>query len=219
MTPGNGLGAFNVDGVDIFVEGGVQDGVAKCGDGGSITILKGLNHDGLRVDGSVGKCFAYGAERGTYIVQGDADSRAGIRLSGADVIIGGRLREPLRDEMGSICTRANIKGFAFEYQTSGRGLVLGDPGQWLCSGMTGGVVYFLLDEALGLNINALQKRLARNSQISISPVSGEDKENLFELLTKYIDALIAGSQREEADAVSILLRNWRTRFAVARPGL
>ena len=217
VTPGNGLGAFNVDGVDIFVEGGVQDGVAKCADGGSITILKGLNHDGLRVDGSVGKCFAYGAQSGTFIVQGDADSRAGIRLSGADVIIGGRLQTPLHDELGSISARANIKGFAFEYQTSGRGLVLGDPGPWLCSGMTGGVVYFLLDEALGLNLEALRRRLARNSQVTIAPVGEIDRQNLSELLTIYIDALTAGGHREEADAIVILLKNWATCFAVARP--
>jgi len=195
----------------------VQDGVAKCADGGSITILKGLNHDGLRVDGSVGKCFAYGAQNGTFIVQGDADSRAGIRLSGADVIIGGRLREPLRDELGGISSRANIKGFAFEYQTSGRGLVLGDPGSWLCSGMTGGVVYFLLDEALGLNLEALRRRLARNSQVSIGLVGDADEQNLSELLTTYIEALIAGGQRDESDAVTLFLKNWASSFAVARP--
>ena len=40
-----------------------------------------MNHDGHRTDGSVGKCFGYGAQGGTLIVQGDADSRAGIRLS------------------------------------------------------------------------------------------------------------------------------------------
>jgi glutamate synthase (NADPH/NADH) large chain len=87
---GNGLGAYNIDGVDIIVEGGVQDSAAKSSCGGTIAILKGMNHNGLRVDGAVGKCFGYGAQGGTLIVQGDADSRAGIRLSGADLIIAGR---------------------------------------------------------------------------------------------------------------------------------
>ncbi|HKX27147.1 MAG TPA: glutamate synthase-related protein, partial [Blastocatellia bacterium] len=102
---GNGLGAYNIDGVDIIVEGGVQDSAAKSSCGGAITILKGKNHDGIRVDGSVGKCFGYGAQGGTLIVQGDADSRAGIRLSGADLIIAGKLREPLRDDLGCIASR------------------------------------------------------------------------------------------------------------------
>ena len=53
-VPGNGLGAFNSDGVDIVVHGGVQDGAAKGASGGRIRILKGISHDGVPVDGSVG---------------------------------------------------------------------------------------------------------------------------------------------------------------------
>ena len=129
---------------------------AKGASGGRIQILKGVNHDGVPVDGAVGKCFAYGAQAGLFVVQGDADTRAGIRLSGADLVIGGRLRAPLHDELGQLAARANVKGFAFEYMTSGRGLVLGDPGPWLCSGMTGGVVYLLVDAELGLTEGALR---------------------------------------------------------------
>ena len=44
---------------------------------------------GERVNGSVGKSFAYGAQRGRFFVQGSADSRFCIRLSGADVVIAG----------------------------------------------------------------------------------------------------------------------------------
>ena len=36
-------------------------------------------------------------------MQGNADARAGIRLSGADMIIGGRITKPLREkEQGNI---------------------------------------------------------------------------------------------------------------------
>src|SRR5690606_38228418 len=45
-VPGNGLGAFLDAPVDVLVEGGAQDGVAKCAKAGNVTILKGLNHDG-----------------------------------------------------------------------------------------------------------------------------------------------------------------------------
>ena len=38
---GSGLGAFNVWGVDIRVEGGAQDGVGKTMFGGTIAIMKG----------------------------------------------------------------------------------------------------------------------------------------------------------------------------------
>jgi len=85
-------------------------------------------------DGSVGKSFAYGAQRGTLIVQGDADSRACVRLSGADVIFGGELTQPVDDSEGVLGTRANLKGFACEYMTSGRVVILGDPGPYAFAG-------------------------------------------------------------------------------------
>jgi len=215
---GNGLGAFNAEGVDIIVEGGVQDGAAKSSCGGTIAILKGVNHDGIRVDGSVGKCFAYGAQGGTLVVQGDADSRSGIRLSGADLIIAGRLREPLRDDLGCIASRANIKGFAFEYMTSGRGLVLGDPGPWLCSGMTGGIVYLRVDEMMGLNEDALKRRLASGADVVIAPVEGsEDEHNIKELLGKYISVLTNREQKDDVDEVRVMMQNWKTSFVKAVP--
>jgi glutamate synthase (NADPH/NADH) large chain len=215
---GNGLGAYNIDGVDIIVEGGVQDSAAKSSCGGTIAVLKGMNHDGIRIDGSVGKCFGYGAQGGTLIMQGDADSRAGIRLSGADLIVAGKLREPLRDHLGCIASRANIKGFAFEYMTSGRGMVLGDPGPWLCSGMTGGVVYLKLDEVMGLDEAALNRRLAKGAEVTLEHVTvEEDEKNINDMLTSYIEALTANEQKEEADWVRGLLRDWQSSFMKAVP--
>ena len=41
--------------------------------GGKVAIMKGKNRFGKRVNGSVGKSFAYGAQRGRLFVQGDAD--------------------------------------------------------------------------------------------------------------------------------------------------
>ncbi|HEX6184056.1 MAG TPA: glutamate synthase-related protein [Pyrinomonadaceae bacterium] len=216
-VPGNGLGAFNSEGVEIVVHGGVQDGAAKGASGGSIRILKGISHDGVAVDGSVGKCFAYGAQAGLLVVQGDADSRAGIRLSGADVIFGGRLRTRLRDDLGNIAARANLKGFAFEYMTSGRGLVLGDPGPWLCSGMTGGVVYLLLEEALGLDGDALRRRLAAGARVHIGEVDDGDEASLRELLGRYRDALAEGQHHAEAEEVARLAEDWRARFVKVTP--
>ncbi|HEX8146770.1 MAG TPA: glutamate synthase-related protein [Pyrinomonadaceae bacterium] len=216
-VPGNGLGAFNSDGVDIVVHGGVQDGGAKGASGGRIRILKGINHDGVPVDGSVGKCFAYGAQAGLLVVQGDADSRAGIRLSGADLIFGGRLRAPLRDGLGNIAARANLKGFAFEYMTSGRGLVLGDPGPWLCSGMTGGVVYLLLERELGLDEEAVRRRLAAGARVGVEPVGEADEAPLRELLGHYREALAESLQHAEAEEVARLAEDWRARFVKVVP--
>ena len=171
---GNGFACFNVEGVDLTVEGGAQDGVGKGAFGGTIAILKGTNADGRRIDGSVGKSFAYGAQGGTFLVQGNADSRAGIRLSGADVVIGGEITEPIDDSRGGIATRANIKGFAFEYMTNGRAVVLGDPGPWLCAGMTGGVVYQRLVPEMGLDRAAIDRRMAKGAKITMADLTEHD---------------------------------------------
>src|SRR6185312_15196011 len=138
---GQGFGAFNAYGVSVRVEGGAQDGVGKGMLGGKVAILKGKGAKGQRVNGSVGKSFAYGAQRGRLFVQGSADSRFCIRLSGADVVLAGEPEGAIDDSRGCIVDRANAKGFAFEYMTSGRAIVLGDLGPWACAGMTGGRVY------------------------------------------------------------------------------
>ncbi|HEY8740267.1 MAG TPA: glutamate synthase-related protein, partial [Candidatus Dormibacteraeota bacterium] len=200
--PGNGLAAFNVRGVTVKVEGGAQDGVGKGSLGGKVSILKGMNWQGGRVDGSVGKSLLYGAQGGTFYIQGDADSRACIRLSGADVVLGGRLRGPVDDENGNMAGRANLKGFAFEYMTLGRAVVMGDPGPWMCSGMTGGVVYVRLQPEMGMDLAALDRRKAKGAMVEIvDRLELVDEANLAELLGGYADALDEGNQPDEAREV------------------
>ncbi len=204
---GNGLGAFNIPQLRLFVEGGAQDGVGKSACGGSILILKGTNHDGTRLDGSVGKSFAYGAQRGFFVVQGYADSRACIRLSGADVVFGGEITEPIDDRQGliNIAARAHLKGFAFEYMTAGRAVVLGDPGPWICAGMTGGVVYVKLTPEMGFDEEALRRRLAKSAKVQILPVNDNDIRNIRELLSAYADELERSNQWREAHRVRQLM--------------
>jgi glutamate synthase (NADPH/NADH) large chain len=215
--PGNGLGAFNIPGIAIRVEGGAQDGVGKSARGGKIVILKGENREGRRVGGSVGKGLAYGAQGGTFLIQGDADSRACIRLSGADVVLGGRIRTPLDDNLGNLAGRANLKGFAFEYMTAGRAVVLGDPGPWLCAGMTGGVVYCHLDAELGLTREALHRRLARGAGVEIRDIEEDDVVSIGELLLAYHRELLHSHQEEEADWVEGVLAACRSRFVKIVP--
>jgi len=214
---GQGLGAFNVYGVDITVEGGGQDGVAKTMLGGKVAILKGSNRFGRRVNGSVGKSFAYGAQRGRLFVQGDADSRFCIRLSGADVVIGGEPSEPLDDSRGCIADRANIKGFAFEYMTGGRAVVMGDPGPWMCAGQTGGRVYLRVNEDWNLDRPALERRRGRGAKVELSELDAEGVLDVQELLGRYCAELRASGQDEEADRVSALALKAESSFLMSIP--
>ena len=215
--PGNGLAAFIAEGITIRVEGGAQDGVGKSAAGGRVIVIKGENRTGLRVGGSVGKGLAYGAQQGTFLIQGDADSRACIRLSGADVVLGGRIRQPLADEAGNLAGRANLKGFAFEYMTAGRAVVLGDPGPWLCSGMTGGTVYCRLDPEMGLTRDALRRRLAAGATVEIRELDEEDVTALRELLTPYHRELLHSHQEDEAAWVAGVIAACGTDFVKIVP--
>lgn len=216
--PGNGLAAYNGDGMKVLVEGGAQDGVGKTSFGGEISILKSLGAAGKFIHGSVGKGFAYGAQKGVFLVQGNADARAGIRLSGADLIFGGALqREIPEKEFGRIGVHANIKGFAFEYMTNGRALVLGDPGPWICAGMTGGVVYLRHQPEKGLTIKAIERRLANGAAVSITSVSDNGKSDIEELLTIYINALLESNQLVEANSINNLLNDVKKHFVQIIP--
>jgi glutamate synthase (NADPH/NADH) large chain len=196
---GQGFGAFNAWGMSVRVEGGAQDGVGKGMLGGTVSIMKGANSEGRRVNGSVGKSFAYGAQRGRLFVQGSADSRFCIRLSGADVVLGGEPAEPLDDRRGCIADRANAKGFAFEYMTSGRAVVFGDIGPWACAGMTGGRVYVPTNPDWNLDREAIERRLGEGAKVELTELDAEAMLDLDELLAHYAEELRATGQDEEAE--------------------
>lgn len=216
--PGNGLGAYNSEGIKIEVAGGSQDGTGKTSFGGQILIFKSKGKNGQYYNGSVGKGFGYGAQHGLLVAQGNADARAGIRLSGADIIIGGQVKNPIPAvEQGNIGSRANIKGFAFEYMTNGRGLVLGDPGPWLCAGMTGGVVYLRHQPELGLTKDALQIRIAKGAKVSLTGLTEKGVSDVTELLGQYVDMLKAQGQVEEAAELALLLQTPEEHFVQVVP--
>ncbi len=216
-VPGNGLCAFNIPGIETLVHGGAQDGAAKGGVGGLLAVLKERNLSGELVDGSVGKSFAYGAIGGIYIVQNRADSRACVRLSGADVVFGARITEPIRDQEGNIASRSHLKGFAFEYMTGGRAVVLCDPGPWICSGMTGGVVYQCLYPEFYFNRKAVLRRVAQGTSVRLAALDDRGLADVEQLLSIYITELLHSYQEAEAAAVQALLDEARNRFVMLVP--
>jgi glutamate synthase (NADPH/NADH) large chain len=214
---GSGLAAFTLEGVRVRVFGGAQDGVGKCALGGEIQVLKAQNAVGTWVGGHVGKSFAYGAQRGLFLIQGNADARAGIRLSGADMVLGGEPAAPLNDRLGTLAARANCKGFAFEYMTGGRVVVLGDPGPWLCSGMTGGVVYVRQNPDWNLDEAAVRRRLSKAAKVSLQGIEESDAAAIAELLGLYQEALRGGEQAETADGLQPLIDDPAAHFVAIIP--
>ena len=213
---GQGFGAFNAYGVSIRVEGGAQDGVGKAMLGGVVSVLKGKGAKGRRLNGSVGKSFAYGAQRGRLFVQGSADSRFCIRLSGADVVLGGEPEGDIDDGRGCIVDRANAKGFAFEYMTSGRAIVLGDIGPWACAGMTGGRVY-VRQNAFGLDREAIESRLGEGAKVELKALDADGLLDIDDLLSHYADELRATDQGQEADRIMGLAADAASNFLMVVP--
>ena len=213
---GQGFGAFNAYGVSIRIEGGAQDGAGKAMLGGTIAILKGRGAKGRRLNGSVGKSFAYGAQRGRLFVQGSADSRFCIRLSGADVVLGGEPQQRIDDARGCIVDRANAKGFAFEYMTSGRAIVLGDIGPWACAGMTGGRVY-VRHNAFGIDRAAIERRLGEGAKVELKDIDAEGLIDIDELLSAYAEELRATDQGEEAERILELSADATSNFLMVVP--
>ncbi|HUQ16387.1 MAG TPA: glutamate synthase-related protein, partial [Candidatus Saccharimonadales bacterium] len=200
---GNGFAAYATEGLDLAIGGGVQDGAAKTALGGTAAILKAPNAVGRFVDGAVGKSFAYGAQRGRFFVQGGADARAAIRLSGAEVVFGG-----------------DLGGFAFEYMTAGTAIVLGDPGRWICSGMSGGIVFVRRDPGRGIDEAGLRERLAKGAKVSIGPppTGNPARAKLDDLLAAYARLLTGSGQEDEARMVRQLIQHADRAFLTIRPG-
>jgi glutamate synthase (NADPH/NADH) large chain len=218
FVAGNGFAAYHMAGMHSIAYGGAQDGVGKGAFGGRIVVLKQQGPDGRWLGGSVGKGLAYGAQHGLFIVQNSADARAGIRLSGADVIIGGEVEQPLDDDLGDIATRANIKGFGFEYMTAGRAVVLGDPGPWLCAGMTGGSVYVRHDPSVGLTEEALRRRIAKGAKVILQGLDAQGEMDVTDLLLVYHKELRQSGQVEAAKKLVPLLMRPKEHFLMIRPG-
>jgi glutamate synthase (NADPH/NADH) large chain len=83
--------------------------------------------------------------------------------------------------------------------TSGRALVLGDPGPWICAGMTGGVVYLKLTPDMGFDRNAVHRRLGRGAKVAVADITDKDKQSVSELLGIYIEELNLSDQNSEGN--------------------
>jgi glutamate synthase (NADPH/NADH) large chain len=109
--------------------------------------------------------------------------------------------------------------------TSGTVVILGDPGPYAFSGMTGGVVYQLLTPELGFDEEALRRRLARGAQVVIEKLDQADIAPLRTLLGYYIEALEQTYQSDASERMralcheSVLLDRFLRINATPQPAL
>ena len=103
----------------------------------------------------------------------------------------------------------DLRGFAFEYMTGGRAVVLGDPGRWICSGMSGGMVFLRARPDLN-------DRIAKGAKVGLREVGPEEEPHLRDLLEGYAARLEASGQTAAAGEARALLAD-RANFRVIRP--
>jgi glutamate synthase domain-containing protein 2/glutamate synthase domain-containing protein 1/glutamate synthase domain-containing protein 3 len=176
---GQAFGFACVDGMRLELDGFANDSIAEAMGGGTIVVrpprnLPGPSRSQLSV---VGNAACYGATGGRLFIEGRAGLRVGVRNSGATIVVEGAGK------------------YAFEYMTGGIGVVLGQVGPVIGSGMTGGTLYILNED----------HRLASivHKDAAIVSLTDEDRQTLKELL-------IAHQQETGSYKASTLLADWET---------
>ncbi|MDR3502799.1 MAG: glutamate synthase-related protein [Legionella sp.] len=105
--------------------GSVQDGCGKSMTGGELILCSPaqINAHETSQNSIAGNAMLYGASGGKIYVNGQAGHRFAILLKGAEVVVEG------------------VGDFAFEYMTSGTGMILGNAGKGLGTGASGGIIF------------------------------------------------------------------------------
>ena len=127
-TAGQSFGAFATNGMELNLEGDVNDYVGKGLSGGVLSVRPPAGVT-FRADQNIilGNTALYGATSGKAFLNGKAGERFAVRNSGATAVVEG------------------VGDHGCEYMTGGRVLVLGRTGRNFGAGMSGGFAY-VLDE-------------------------------------------------------------------------
>ena len=161
-TAGQSFGAFNVDKLELRIDGECNDYVGKGMAGGLIVVRPEKSSSLVSHETPiVGNTCLYGATGGELYVAGRAGERFAVRNSGATAVIEGA---------GQHCC---------EYMTGGQVVVCGEVGHNFGAGMTGGLAY-ILDEG-NLFVDRCNHEMTAMYRI-VTEETEEHRTNLMELL-------------------------------------
>ncbi|MBF2058197.1 MAG: glutamate synthase large subunit, partial [Cyanobacterium sp. T60_A2020_053] len=175
---GQSFGAFNIQGMNIHLEGEANDYVGKGINGGEIVIIPPASATYNASENVIlGNTCLYGATGGVLYAVGRAGERFAVRNSKAVAVVEGA---------GDHCC---------EYMTGGLIVVLGTVGRNVGAGMTGGLGYFLdEDNTFEAKVNPEIVKIQR-----ISTPEGEAQ--LKDLITNHVNK--TGSKKGQ-----LILTNW-----------
>ena len=192
-SAGQSLGAWNVGGVHIVLEGEANDGVGKGMTAGKI-VLHPPKDAGFRARDAViiGNTCLYGATGGELYAAGRAGERFAVRNSGALAVVEGA---------GDHCC---------EYMTGGIVVVLGSTGLNFGAGMTGGFAYVLDTERDFVD-------RYNHELIDILRISLEGMENHMQHLRRLIAAHVEETNSEWGAHILERFRDFLSKFWLVKP--
>jgi glutamate synthase domain-containing protein 3 len=177
-SAGQSLGAFNVNGVTIELEGEANDYLGKCMSGGRIIVHppKGTTF-ASEENIIVGNVLFYGASGGEAFINGIAGERFCVRNSGVHAVVEG------------------VGDHGCEYMTGGCVVVLGETGRNFAAGMSGGIAFVMKYHG------AFAKRCNRE-MVDLEPIADQDDKDLLHRLIQ------RHHQFTNSQVAKSLLDNW-----------
>ena len=192
-TAGQSFGVWNVEGLNLNLEGDANDYVGKGMTGGKLVVRPPVNSTFKSQETSiVGNTCLYGATGGKLFAAGTAGERFGVRNSGAKAVIEG---------VGDHCC---------EYMTGGLVTVLGATGHNFGAGMTGGFAY-VLDQ----NNTFVDKY--NHELVEIQRISSEDMEQYRNHLRGVIREHVTETSSEWAGHILDNFDDYVGRFWLVKP--
>jgi glutamate synthase domain-containing protein 3 len=161
-SAGQSFAAFLAKGINIRLEGDVNDYLCKGLSGGNVIVVPHRQSVFPPEENIlVGNVCLYGATSGKVLIRGIAGERFAVRNSGADAVVEG------------------VGDHACEYMTRGRIVVLGPTGRNFAAGMSGGEAY-VLDE------HGLFAGLCNTEMVDLQAVETDEDANILRcLLTEH----------------------------------
>ncbi|MFM8538262.1 MAG: glutamate synthase large subunit [Planctomycetaceae bacterium] len=168
-SAGQSLMAFGSPGVQVSVEGDVNDYCGKGLSGGRI-IVKPDRAATFKAEEHViaGNVVAYGATAGEIYLRGLCGERFLVRNSGAEAVVEG------------------TGDHGCEYMTGGRAVILGRTGRNFAAGMSGGIAYVWDEDG------TFPTRVNRE-MVELEPLDPQDREYLEGVITRHVE--FTGSTR------------------------
>jgi glutamate synthase domain-containing protein 3 len=171
-TAGQSLMAFGVPGVQVKVEGDVNDYCGKGLSGGRV-IVRPAKEAPFKAEDNViaGNVVLYGATSGEVFIRGICGERFCVRNSGAEAVVEG------------------IGDHGCEYMTGGRAVILGETGRNFAAGMSGGIAYVW--DALGTFRPKVNPEM-----VELEPLDAQDLDYVRGRIEKHVEYTDSARGRE-----------------------